>query len=232
MDEREFEDTRTVVVGGSSGIGLATAERVVAGGGEVVIAARDDERRREAAERLGERASERALDVSDLGAVEAFFETVGPIDYLVCTAAFLPTGMDVTDENLRRAFDVKLFGYRAAARAARERMGDDGAMVFVTGEASVDPIPEYFAAGVVNAAVESLVRYLALEYGPVRVSAVSPHVVDTFGMDPETKAETAAGLPAGRVAEPEDVADAVTFALTNPSATGETFRVNGGAGLV
>ena len=55
MDEREFEDTRTVVVGGSSGIGLATAERIVAGGGEVVIAARDDERRREAADRLGAR---------------------------------------------------------------------------------------------------------------------------------------------------------------------------------
>ena len=165
--------------------------------------------------------------MSDLGAVEAFFKTVGPIDYLVCTAAFLPTGIGVTDENLRRAFDVKLFGYRAAARAARERMGDDGAVVSVTGEASVAPVPEYFAAGVVNAAVESLVRYLALAYDPVRVSAVSPSLVDTFWMDPEA----AADLPAGRVAEPEDVADAVAFALTNPSATGETFRVNGGAGL-
>jgi NAD(P)-dependent dehydrogenase (short-subunit alcohol dehydrogenase family) len=197
-----------------------------------VIAARDDEQRREAAERLGEAASERGLDVGDTDAVAEFFASVGPIDYLVCTAAFLPTGIDVTDENLRRALDVKLVGYRAAAREARDQLADDGAIVFVTGEAAVDPIPEYFAAGVVNAAVESLVRYLAVEYGPIRVSAVSPHLVDTFGMDPEAKAEAAAGLPTERVAEPEDVADAVAFALRNPTATGETFRVNCGARLV
>jgi NAD(P)-dependent dehydrogenase (short-subunit alcohol dehydrogenase family) len=231
MDEDEFEGTRTVVVGGSSGIGYATAERVVAGGGEVVIAARDDERRRDAAERLGTAASEYALDVADTAAVERFFDRVGSLDHLVCTAAFLPTGVDVTEENLRRAFDVKFFGYLAAARAARDRIAGDGSVVFVTGEASVDPIPDYFAAGVVNAAVESMVRYLALEYGPVRVSAVSPGVVDTFEMDAERKAETAAGLPAGRVAEPEDVADAVAFALTNPVATGETIRINAGSGL-
>jgi NAD(P)-dependent dehydrogenase (short-subunit alcohol dehydrogenase family) len=232
MDEREFDGTRTVVIGGSSGIGYAVAERVVAGGGRVVVAARDDDRRREAAARLGDAASERELDVGDTDAVAAFFDAVGPIDYLVCTAAFLPTGTDVTDENLRRALDVKLVGYRAAAREAREHLPDDGAVVFVTGEAAVDPIPAYFAAGVVNAAVEALVRYLAVEYGPVRVSAVSPHLVDTFGMDAEAKAKTAAGLPTGRVTEPEDVADAVAFALQNPSATGETFRVNGGARLV
>jgi NAD(P)-dependent dehydrogenase (short-subunit alcohol dehydrogenase family) len=228
----EFTDTRTVVVGGSSGIGYATAERVVEAGGEVVVAGRDDEARRDAVERLGKGATERALDVADPDAVESFFESVGSFDYLVCTAAYVPTGFDVSDADLRRAFDVKFFGYYHAAEAARPHLAADGAIAFVTGDAAVRPNPTFFAVGVVNAAVESLVRYLAVEYAPLRVSAVSPNTVDTFGMDADAKAALAESLPARRVAESEDVADALAFALTNPNATGETFRVNGGARLV
>ena len=227
-----FDNTRTVVVGGSSGIGLATAERIVEEGGEVVVAARGEEDRVAAAESLGDAASERYVDLADPESVADCFDAVGDLDYLVCTAAYLPFGFDVSDDELQEAFDVKLLGYRRAAAAARERLPDDGAIVFVTGEASVDPDPTYFAAGVVNAAVESLVRYLAVEYAPVRTSAISPNVVDTFGMDEEAREDVAASVPVGRVAEPEDVAEAVTFALRNRNATGETFRVNGGARLV
>jgi NAD(P)-dependent dehydrogenase (short-subunit alcohol dehydrogenase family) len=227
-----FEGTRTVVVGGSSGIGYATAARIVDEGGEVVVAARGDEERAAAADRLGDRATERRVDLADPGSVADALAAVGDLDYLVCTAAYLPSGFDVSDEDLRRAFEVKLLGYRRAAAAARERLPDDGAIAFVTGEASRRPAPDFFAAGVVNAAVESLVRYLAVEYAPIRVSAVSPNVVDTFGMDEATREAVAGRVPVGRVAEPEDVADALAFALRNRNATGETFRVNGGAGLV
>ena len=226
-----FSGTRTVVIGGSSGIGYATAERIVAAGGEVVVAARDDERREEAAKTLGPNASEQPLDITDRAEVKALFRE-GEVDYLVCTPAYIPTGFDISEAELRQAFNVKFFGYYYAAEAAREVLPDDGAIVFLSGEASVQPRPEYFAVGVVNAAVECLTRYLAVEYAPIRVSAVSPNLVDTFGMDESTRERAAESVPVGRVADPADIADAVAFLLQNRNTTGEVLRTNGGADLV
>jgi NAD(P)-dependent dehydrogenase (short-subunit alcohol dehydrogenase family) len=80
--------------------------------------------------------------------------------------------------------------------------------------------------------VECLTRYLAVEYAPIRVSAVSPNLVDTFGMDDETRERAAERTPVGRVADPEDIADAVAFLLGNRNTTGEVLRPNGGASLV
>lgn len=226
-----FADTRTVIIGGSSGIGYATAEQIVSEGGEVVVAARDDDRRTEAARTLGPNATERAVDITDRAAVTQTLTDAKP-DYLVCTPAYIPTGMDISEEELRQAFDVKFFGYYYAAEAARQVIPEDGAMVFLSGEAAVTPDPQYFAVGVVNAAVETLVRYLALEYAPVRVSAVSPNVVDTFGMDDTMRDRVASSVPVDRVAEPEDIAAAVCLALDNPNMSGETLRLNGGSNLV
>jgi NAD(P)-dependent dehydrogenase (short-subunit alcohol dehydrogenase family) len=226
-----FADTRTVIIGGSSGIGYATAEQIVSEGGEVVVVARDDERRKEAARTLGPNATERALDITDRAAVAQTLTEAEP-DYLVCTPAYIPTGMDISEEDLRQAFEVKFFGYYYAAEAVRQVIPDDGAIVFLSGEAAVTPDPQYFAVGVVNAAVETLTKYLALEYAPVRVSAVSPNVVDTFGMDDAMRERVAANVPVDRVAEPEDVAVAVCLALDNPNMSGETLRLNGGSSLV
>jgi NAD(P)-dependent dehydrogenase (short-subunit alcohol dehydrogenase family) len=226
-----FTDTQTVVIGGSSGIGYATAEQIVSAGGEVVVAARDDERRAEAVRTLGPNATGEALDITDRAELSNLFAD-REVDYLVCTPAYIPTGFDISESELRQAFNVKFFGYYHAALAARKELPDDGAIVFLSGEAAVDPQPRYFAIGVVNAAVESLMRYLALEFAPIRVSAVSPNLVDTFGMDPEMREKRASEVPAGRVAEPEDIADAVCFMLRNENVTGEVLRTNGGASLV
>jgi NAD(P)-dependent dehydrogenase (short-subunit alcohol dehydrogenase family) len=137
----------------------------------------------------------------------------------------------VSDEVIRRAFEVKLLGYRRAAAAARDRLPEDGAIVLLSGEAAVQVVPDYFAAGLVNAAVETLTRYLAVEYAPIRVSAVSPNVVDTSGMSREARETVAERVQVGRVGEPEDIADAVLFLLANPNATRETLRLNGGSGV-
>jgi NAD(P)-dependent dehydrogenase (short-subunit alcohol dehydrogenase family) len=228
----DFEDTRAVVIGGSSGIGFATAQAIIERGGEVVIGARDDDDRLRATAELGPEADEAAIDIADPDSVEAFFEAVGEFDYLVCTPAYIPTGFDVSDDDLREAFDVKFFGYYYAATAAREYLAEDGAVVFITGEAAVDPDPQYFAIGVVNAAVETLTRYLAVEYAPIRVSAISPGLVDTFDMSEDMREKMADSVPVGRVAEPEDIAEAICFALTNPNTSGEVLRINGGASLV
>lgn len=225
-----FTSTKTVIIGGSSGIGYATAENIIEAGGEVIIAARDDERRETAAAELGPNATEWALDITNRPELDNLFAE-NPVDYLVCTPAYIPQGFDINEQELRTAFDVKFFGYYKAAQAARETLSDDGAIVFMSGEAGVDPNPEYFAVGVVNAAVECLTQYLALEYAPIRVSAISPNAVDTYGLSEETRANLAEEFPLNRVADPDDIAEAICFALQNPNFTGEVIRINGGAGV-
>ncbi|QIO25263.1 SDR family oxidoreductase [Haloarcula sp. JP-L23] len=226
-----FTDTQTIVIGGSSGIGYATAEQIIDSGGDVVIAARDDDRRQEAANTLGPNATEHPLDITVRADVKSLF-TEFDADYLVCTPAHIPTGFDISEAQLRKAFDVKFFGYYYAAEAARDVLPEDGAIVFLSGESSVDPQPDYFASGVVNAAVECLTRYLAVEYAPVRISAVSPKIVDTVGMTAEMREQAAEDIPIGQIADPADIADAVCFMLQNPNVTGEVLRSNGGARLV
>lgn len=75
-------------------------------------------------------------------------------------------------------------------------------------------------------------RSVAIELSPVRANVISPSTVDTWGMDPDRKRELANDLPAGHVAEPEDVADAILFCMTNPHLSGETLRIDGGERLL
>jgi NAD(P)-dependent dehydrogenase (short-subunit alcohol dehydrogenase family) len=226
-----FEGRRIAVVGGSSGIGRATAAAVVDGGGEVVVGSRSDDERAAVVAELGSSASGHTVDLTDDGSVTDFFDAAGQLDGLVCTPAYLPRGTvsTVDDEDLRETFEVKLLGYRRAALAAD--LADDAGVVFVSGTAATDPAPDLFAVGVVNAAVESLVRYLALDRAPVRVNAVSPGVVDTWGMPDDQRAAIADSVPAGRVTEPEDVADAIVALLANRAMTGGVVRVDGGGSL-
>lgn len=227
----DFSGSRTVIIGGSSGIGYATAAQIVDSDGEVVIAARDDDRREEAATELGPNATDEFLDITERASVQSLLTDVDA-DYLVCTPAHIPKGFEISEAELRRAFDVKFFGYYYAAQAARKSLSEDGAIVFLSGETAVKPQLDYFASGVVNAAVECLTRYLAVEYAPIRVSAVSPYIVDTVGMDEEMRKRAASDIPVGKIAAPEEIADAVCFLLQNPNVTGEVLRSNGGSSLV
>ena len=198
--------TRLVVIGGSSGIGRAVAERALAAGWDVTVASRDPERGPADAERV-------ALDVTDGGAVEHTFAGLGTIDHLVCTAG-APARGPAREADLdagRRAFETKLFGPLSAIRSTQIR----SSIVFTSGLAATVPAAGAFFAGAVNGAVEAAVRSLARELAPVRVNAIAPGLIDTplhHGL-PEAQRQAmfervGAALPAGRVGRSDDVADA------------------------
>jgi enoyl-[acyl-carrier protein] reductase III len=119
-------------------------------------------------------------------------------------------------------------------------MPDGGSIIALTSAGSIRVLPEYGAVGASKAAIESLVRYLAVELAPrnVRVNAVSPGIVDTDALRhfPDREGLLVVGAertPAGRLATPEDVAGVVSF-LCSPSAEmirGQVIVVDGGAGL-
>ena len=217
---------RAVFVGGSSGIGLATARLAVAAGWDVVIVSRDPERADVDAERV-------ALDIADEVAVRETFGALGSIDHLVFSPVARAGGRarSLDLEAARRAFETKLWGPFAAVQAADVRES----IVFVSGVASTTPMRGGSATGAVNGAIEALVRTLAVELAPVRVNAVSPGIVDTptwDGMaaeDREAMFDRLAGaLPAGRVGTADDLAAAIWFLLTNGFVTGAVVPVDGG----
>ncbi len=228
---------KVVVVGGSSGIGLATAAMAKADGAEVIIAARAPDRLAAAAKSIG--ATAIPTDVTSDDSVNGLFKACGPIDHVVVTAAQLRTGpfKTVPMADVRATMEGKFWGAWRVARAAEIHAG--GSLTLVSGFLSVRPRPAAAIVGAANGALESLARSLALELAPVRVNAVSPGIIDTpiRAAMPEAQrldmlAKIASGLPVGRVGLGDDIAQQILLFMTNGFATGSIVYIDGGALIV
>lgn len=223
-----------LVVGGSSGIGLAVARSALVEGATVTIAGRNRDRLGEAATTLGGVATAQ-LDTGDDEALSAFFADTAPFDHVLISAAQTPTGpirtLPLVDA--QAAMDSKFWGAYRTARLARIKPG--GSLTFVSGFLSERPSASSVLQGAINAALEALARGLALELKPVRVNTISPGMIDTPLWSKLDAAEKRAmfdrvgnNLPTGRVGKPEDIANAAIFLMTTGFATGTVVRVDGG----
>jgi NAD(P)-dependent dehydrogenase (short-subunit alcohol dehydrogenase family) len=225
---------KVVVVGGSSGIGLSTAELAMREGADVVIASRNAERLKAAADKLGVNAI--PADVTNDESVVQLFKTCGAVDHVVVTAAQLRTGpfKTVSMDDVRATMEGKFWGAWRVARAAEIRAG--GSLTLVSGFLSIRPRPNSAIVGSANGAIESLARSLALELAPVRVNCVSPGIIDTpirAAMPEAARREmldkVAAGLPVRRVGLGGDIAQQIMAYMANGFATGSIVYIDGGA---
>ncbi len=215
-------DTISVVVGGTSGIGKAVAEMLGQRPGRVEIASRGS-----------------GLDISDEAAITAYFEALGPIDHIVITAGSQAPGGSVRDVSLsaaKSAFDVKFWGSVAVARTAAAHIRPGGTITLTSGFLARKTVPGTFVKTAMNAALEAAAKILARELSPIRVNIVSPGLTDTeayHGMANDARRamleRAAANLPAGQYGRPEDLAAAYLFAIDNPFITGSVIDVEGGA---
>ncbi|MEY9840308.1 SDR family oxidoreductase [Streptacidiphilus sp. EB103A] len=232
---------RVVIVGGTSGIGLATAELLRDRGYRVVVAGRNAERLEAALKVLGEEVEGRTLDASDEGQLTAFFAGVGPFDHLVVTLTArggVTSLLDLTDAELRRHSEGKLIPQLLTVKAALGTLRADGSVTLVGAVSSQLSAAGLVVLGSSNAGVEAASRILAAELAPRRVNAVSPGVIDTPWWDwvPEEGRDGAltgacAGTPVGRPGRPEEVAHAIAFLVENTYTTGIVLPVDGGARL-
>lgn len=228
---------KILVVGGSSGIGAAAANAFAQRGAVVTIASRDPARFN-ADVTPGAQVRAEALDITDTAAVDAFCARVGQFDHVVISAAKTATGpvraLPLADA--QAAMDSKFWGAYRVARSIDIAPG--GSLTFVSGYLSVRPNASSVLQGAINAALEALARGLALELAPVRVNAVSPGLIATPLWDklaPDARDAMYAGasqrLPARRVGQPEDVANAIVYLATTPYATGSTVLIDGGGAI-
>jgi NAD(P)-dependent dehydrogenase (short-subunit alcohol dehydrogenase family) len=237
-----FEGKRVVILGGSSGIGLAVAEQASSQGADVVVVSSNPDRVQKAVQSLGGRAQGQAADLSDEGAIAALFQKLGPIDHLVYTAAdsLQLNELAATDlTQARRAFELRYWSALAAVKYATPHIRKGGSIVLTTGIAGRRPHKGWVVVASVAGTIESLTRALAVELAPIRVNAVSPGVVRTnlWQNMPEAERENlyqsvGSRLPVGRVGEADEVAQAYLFLMKEGFSTGQTVIVDGGTVLV
>lgn len=228
-----------VVIGGSSGMGLATAKAALAEGAKVVITGRSEERLRSAREEMGGAARTVALDAADEAGTRALFEELGHVDHVFFTAATLTFDPRLAADSaaVRSAIDTRFWGSYYVAKYAAPKMPPDGSITFTTGTASRKAVPGLAVVAASCGAVEALARALALELAPIRVNAIAPGLIDTplhekMAGSRERAAKRIAGtaerLPLKRAGSPEDIAQAALFLMKNRFTTGITLTIDGG----
>jgi NAD(P)-dependent dehydrogenase (short-subunit alcohol dehydrogenase family) len=233
--------------GGSSGMGKAAAKIAVTKGATAWIIGRDVSKLAEAAKEIHPAAPDTVkqspVDVTDESALGAFFEGIpaGSIHGIVAT---IGAGAGVSSvlgadglAGLRRQFDMKFFTQVSVVSLGAAKVADGGSIVLTSGALSRRPGQGSTALAAANAALEAIVKGLALDLGPrLRVNCASPGLTNTemwAGMPEEKRKGMLAGfgstLPLGRAGESDDVGSAIVFLLENSYVTGTTLDVDGGA---
>ena len=229
---------KIVIMGGSSGIGLATAKRLAESGCRVTVTGRDAAKL-DAVRRDVPGIDTAAMDARDRVALAEFFQDIGAFDHLVLALSgglgggpF--AGLDLAA--LRGAFEGKFWAQVTTAQIALKTIRRDGSITFVTAASARKALPGTAGLGAINGALNTLVPTLAVELKPLRVNAVSPGVIETPWWDkfPEAQrkaafAQAAASAPVGRTGRAEDVADAIAFVIGNGFVTGNIVDCDGGA---
>lgn len=230
-----------IIIGGTSGIGLAAARRLAADGFKVTVAGRSPERIAAARRALADQAEVLPLDGADPAQVSEFFARLGAFDHLVLALGsgrgFGPfAALDLNE--VRRGFDEKVFPHLSCAQAALPTIRKDGSITFIAAVSAQMAAPGTVGLAAANGALSVVAPILAAELRPLRVNAVSPGVVDTAWwdvMDEEQRkgafADFAARTPVGRVGAPDDIARAIAFLIADDFMTGHVLVCDGGLRL-
>jgi NAD(P)-dependent dehydrogenase (short-subunit alcohol dehydrogenase family) len=237
----DLDGKRVVIIGGSSGMGLATAAGAAAAGARVTIASSDQSRLDAALAALPGDCDGVVADARSEASLAKALAQIGELDHLVYTAgdsvAPRPLG-EVTLEDAR-LFDVRFWGAVAAVKHAAPLIRPGGSVVLTSGTVAVRPSAGAALVAAGAAAIEGLIRGLAIELAPIRVNAVRPGAIRTPMWDavPEPRRSALLGAQAERtltktVGEPDQIATAHLYLMDNRFVTGTVLTVDGGTVLL
>lgn len=236
----DLEGKKAIVLGGTSGIGLAATRQLQRAGATVVAGSRSQANLDRAAEAVGEGVSLRIVDVLDRAALAALFEEHAGFHILVNAATggerasgpFLQMDLDGFQGSFR-----KLWGYTNSVRLGAPKMAENGAIVLVSGYPAKKANPGASALSTVGNAVEGFARAVAPELAPRRINVVSPGVIDTpmFAAQGDARAQflgaATRNMLIKRAGTADEVASAIFFTLQNDYMTGGCIDIDGGATL-
>lgn len=233
---------RVVILGGTSGIGLATARAAQREGAGIVIASSRKARVDRALAALADGAEGQVLDLSDEAQTRAFFQRIGAFDHLAFTAGetlHLEALETMQFDRARRFLNVRFWGAFMAAKYGSRHIKPGGSITLTNGVAGLRPRKGWTLAASLCGATEALTRALAVELAPIRVNAVCPGLVRTELWDDMTESDREtmyrdAGrrLPVGRVGESDDLAETYLYLMRQGYGTGQVIVVDGGAVLI
>ena len=239
-----LDGSPVLVTGGTRGIGLAIALRLIRDGASRAVLGylRNDTAAKEAAEQVRAAGAEPVLVRGEVSKEKVVAELAshGPYRVIVHNAAtgVIRRALDTEDKHWDWTLNANARALLALARATAPAMPDGSSIVAISSLGSQRVLPNYVLVGTSKAALESVVRYLAVELAPrIRVNAVSGGVVETGALEHfPNKAEmlrSAERTPAGRLVEPDDIAGAVSFLSSSDAkmVCGQTLIVDGGFSL-
>lgn len=240
---------RALVTGGGTGLGLGIAKCLAVCGAEVVLVGRREEALASAASAIGEKASYRVCDVTDLAGIPEFVRSVeselGPVDTLVNNAGvhLKKNASEISDVEFQLVMQTHVNAAFALSREFGRAMMERGKgnIIFTASMASIFGIPLVAAYSAAKTAHLGLVRALTADFAPqgVRVNAIAPGWIHSDMMhkalnaDPKRKEKILSRTPLGDFGDPEDVGWAAAY-LASPAAkfvTGVCLPVDGGVSI-
>ena len=238
---RSLAAQRIVIIGGTSGFGMATAKAASAEGASVIIASSKKANVERALDELPANAEGHVLDITQESAVVDFFSTVGEFDHLVFTAVeTLELGEFATFDlaRARRFFEIRFWGAVTAAKYGAKGIRSTGSIILTNGIIGLRPQKRWVIAAAIMGAVEAVTRALAIELAPIRVNLVCAGLVRTELWRNMTEADrnslfesACQALPVGRVGEPQDLAETYLYLMRERFSTGAMIIVDGGGSL-
>jgi NAD(P)-dependent dehydrogenase (short-subunit alcohol dehydrogenase family) len=236
-----LNDRTIAILGGTTGIGLATARLLSERGANLIIGGRDQSRLSDARESLSNGARAIRVDATDRDSLQSFFQEAGPIDDLVVTVTSrggAGPAAELSEQDLAGAFEGKPIAHLQAVCEALPTLNEHGSVTLVSAGSAQSALPGTALLAAVNGAIEAAVPPLARELAPRRVNAISPGVVETGWWDALPDEERNAVFeqfseqtPVGRIGDPDDVAHAICELIENDFINGVVLPCDGGLRL-